>query len=56
MYHLHLEYFEILLKSAKFGTFQRNLSTVFLKALNIYLFIKIFQKVKIVMLHWNILQ
>ena len=32
------------------------LSTIFLKALNIYLFIKIFQNVKIVMLKWNILQ
>ena len=32
------------------------LSTIFLKALNIYLFTKIFQYVKIVMLQWNILQ
>ena len=32
----------------KIGTFQRNLSTTFLKPLNIYLFSKIFQKVKIV--------
>ena len=36
--------------------FQRNLSTIFLKLLNIYVFSKIFQKVEIVMLPWNILQ
>ena len=40
----------------KFGTFQRNLSSIFLKLLNIYLFSEIFQKVKIIMLRWNILQ
>ena len=40
----------------KIGTFQGNLSTIFLKLLNIYLFSKIFQKVKTVMLWWNILQ
>ena len=40
----------------KIGTFQRNFSTIFLKLLNIYLFSKIFQKVEIVMLRWNILQ
>ena len=40
----------------KISTFQRNISTIFLKILNIYLFSKIFQKVKIVMLRWNILQ
>ena len=32
------------------------LSTIFLKALNIYLFLNIFQKVRILMLRWNILQ
>ena len=40
----------------KIKKFQRNLSTIFLKLLNIYFFSKIFQKVKIVMLRWNILQ
>ena len=40
----------------KIGTFQWNLSTIFLKLLNIYLFSKILQKVKIVMLRQNILQ
>ena len=40
----------------KIGTFQRNLSTIFLKLLNIYLFSKILQKAKIVKLRWNILQ
>ena len=40
----------------KIGTFQRNLSTIFLNLLNIYLFSKIFQKIKIVILRWNILQ
>ena len=48
----------------KIGTFWRNLSTKFLKILNIYLVLKIFQKVRIVMfstkyftifqLQWNI--
>ena len=31
----------------KIGTFQRNLTTMFLKILNIYLVLKIFQKVRI---------
>ena len=35
---------------------QRNLSTIFLKLLNIYLFSKIFHKDKIVMLRWNMSQ
>ena len=43
-------------KMCEIEKFQRNLSTIFLKLLNIYLFSKIFQKVKIVMLQWNILQ
>ena len=34
----------------KIGTFQRNISRIFLKVLNIYLFSKIFEKVEIVML------
>ena len=34
----------------KISKFQRNLSTIFLKLLNIYLFSKIFQNIKIVML------
>ena len=38
----------------KIGTFHRNLSTLFMKVLNIYLFSKIFEKVEIVMLQWNI--
>ena len=37
-------------KICKIGTFQRNIFTIFLKLLNIYLFSKIFQKVKISML------
>ena len=40
----------------KIEKFQRNISTIFLKLLNIYYFLKIFQKVEIVMLRWNILQ
>ena len=40
----------------KIGRFQRNLSRMFLKKLHIYLVLKIFQKVRIVMLPWNILQ
>ena len=43
-------------KMCKIETFQWNLSTIFLKLLNIYLFSKIFPKVKILMLRWNILQ
>ena len=39
----------------KIGTFQRNLSTIFSKLLDIYLFSELFQKVEIVMLRWNIL-
>ena len=34
----------------KIGTFQRNRSAIFLKLLNIYLFLKIFQNVEIVTL------
>ena len=45
MYRLYLQYFEIFLKSVKTKLF-----TIFRKALNIYLFTKIFQNVKIVML------
>ena len=40
----------------KIVIFQWNLSTIFVKLLNIDLFSKIFYKVKIVMLWWNILQ
>ena len=41
----------------KIGTFQGNLSTIFRKILNIYLFSRVFQKVEIiVMLRFNILQ
>ena len=39
-----------IIKMCKIGKFHRNLSTIFLKLLNIYLFSKIFQKVKIVKL------
>ena len=49
MYRLHLQYFEIFLKSVK-STHFKKLSTIFLIALNIYLFTKIFQNVKIAML------
>ena len=48
--------FRNIIEVSKTGTFQRNISTIFLKVLNIYLFSKIFQKVEIVMLRWNILQ
>ena len=41
---------------SKIEKFQRNLSTIFIKLLNIYTFSKIFQKVKIATLRWNILQ
>ena len=40
----------------KIEKFQWNFSTIFIKLLNIYMFSKIFQKVKILMLRWNILQ
>ena len=43
-------------KMCKIESYQQDLSTIFLKLLNIYLFSKIFQKVKILMLRWNILQ
>ena len=45
-----------IIKMGKIEEFQRNLSTVFLKLLYIYLFLKILQKVKILMLRWNILE
>ena len=40
----------------KIGAFQRNLSKIFLKVLNIYLVQKIFHKIRIVMLRCNISQ
>ena len=40
----------------KIKTFQWNRTTIFLQLLKIYLFTKIFQKVKVSMLRWNILQ
>ena len=55
MYRLHLQYFEIFLKSVKSAYFNE-IVPIFLEALNICLFTKIFQNVKIVMLQWNILQ
>ena len=55
MFRHYLQHLQILLK-CKIGTFQRNLCTIFLKVLNIYLFLKIFQKVDILMLWRNILQ
>ena len=55
MFFQHFQYFEIFSK-CKIDTFQRNLSRIFLKVLNICLFTKIFQKFKIVMLQGNILQ
>ena len=39
-----------IIEVCKIGTFQRNISTIFLKVLNIYLFLKILQKVEIGML------
>ena len=51
MFRLHLQYFEIFLKSVKSAHFNK-----ITKALNIYWFTKIFQNVKSVMLECNILQ
>ena len=48
--------FRNIIKVFKIGTLQRNMCTIFLKVLNTYFFSKIFQKVEIVMLRWNILQ
>ena len=45
-----------IIKTYNIGLLQRNLSTIFLKLLNIYLFSKIFQDVKILMLRRIILQ
>ena len=45
-----------ILEMCKIRVLQRNLSTIFLRVLNIHLFLNIFQKVRIVMLRWNILQ
>ena len=45
-----------IIEVCKIGAFQRNISTMFLKVSNIYLFSKIFQKVEIVVLRLNILQ
>ena len=45
-----------IIEMCKIGTFQRYLFTIFVKVLKIYLFSKIFQKVKIVIFRWNILQ
>ena len=50
MFRHHLQYFEIFSKCVKSAHFNEFCLTVFLKVLNIYLFTKIFQKVKIVML------
>ena len=49
MFRHHLQYFETFLKCVKSAHFNE-ICTVFLKVLNIYLFTKIFQKIKIVML------
>ena len=49
MYRLHLQYFEIFLKSVKSAHFNEIVYNIS-KALNIYWFTKIFQSVKIVML------
>ena len=48
--------FRNIIQVSKIGTFQGNFSKISLKVLNIYLISKIFQKVQIVMLGWNILQ
>ena len=47
---MFLHHFQHLEKLLKIGTFQRNISKIFLKVLNIYLFSKIFQKFKTSML------
>ena len=44
----HLQ-FGNLIEVCKIGTFQRNIFTKFLKVLNIYVFLKIFQKFEILM-------
>ena len=46
--------FRNIIQVFKIGPFQGNLSAIFLKVLNIYSFSKIFQRVEIVMLRWNI--
>ena len=48
--------FRNIIQVCKIGTFEGNLSTIFLKVLNFHLFSKIFQKIEIVMLRWNTLQ
>ena len=50
MFRHHFATFENILEMCKIGVFQRNASTIFLKALNIYLFLNIFQKFGILML------
>ena len=40
----------------KIGTFQPNVSTILLKLLNISFLSKIFHRVRIVILRWNILE
>ena len=48
--------YENIIEVRKIGTFQRNISTIFLKVLNICLFSKILQKVEIVMQYCSIWQ
>ena len=51
MFLHHLQHLEILsIEVCNIGTFQRNISKIFLTVSNIYLFSKIFQKVEILML------
>ena len=50
MFRHHLATFEKIIQMCKIGTFQRNISTMFLEVLNINLFLKIFQKIRMVML------
>ena len=50
MFRHHFATFGNIIRMCKIGTLQRNVSTMFLKILNIYLVLKIFQKVRIVML------
>ena len=50
MFRHHFATFGNILEMCQIRIFQRNLSAIFLKVLNIYLFLNIFQKVRIVML------
>ena len=54
MFRHHFASFGNIIEMCKISACQRNLSTIFLKVINNYLILNIFQKVTIVMLRWNI--